>query len=269
MNKMLCLTILACMLGLMAAPASAASSRSKATRQAAKSKSGESEEKKTAAVRPAETQAAESKEITPAPAEGDKSEKSEAKAEAPADGASPLGSLGSLGGGMDLPFNLMKANIITYDPDGNAVLTTNVRIESPDFNVSCDKVTLNNKTKMVVATGAPVKLDKGPEMQGQCRTLTHNIDKKSTKLEGNASIVQDNKNGQKVQTSADIIQIDMNEKGQPTVSLMMTSGRQPEIRVLGKEKQSSSKSKSGGAKKINEGNLGAIEVPTPKNLSVE
>lgn len=177
------------------------------------------------------------------------------------------GGINFMGSG-DFPFDRMTADSIEIDPKGMTIMTGKVKIESKDFNIACEQLKMDNNSKVVHATGSPVKMDQGPATQGQCLNLTYNLANKSALLENEAQIIRDN-NGQKVQMTADTIKIDYPppapgekpEDVQPKVSFIKKNGLPPEIKVLNKE-TTTAKPKGGKATPINGNNLDILSLPT-------
>lgn len=262
MKKILCLIALACALCLM--PASVgAQSKGKTGKKATASKSASAA--KSEAAKPAADDAA--KADAPAQSADAKAgeKKDDAKAGDKKEGAAGMGL--DFGGG-DFPFDKMEAVQVEFNPDGLTVLTGKVRIESKDMNISCELLRMDNKTKMVIATGNPVKMDQGPGVQAQCRNLTYNLDTKSATLENEASIIQD-QNGKKTHANADTIKIDQDPKGgKPKISLMMRpdSGKVVQIEMLGQDNKPASKSQPKGATRVNDNNIGQISLPVPTKV---
>lgn len=123
-----------------------------------------------------------------------------------------------------LPFDLMHADVLQYDPNGNATLTKNVRIESKKFKLSCDRLTMDNKTRTIHATGEPVKVDLPPAIQGSGRTLDYDMGKQELRLEEDAAVILEKKGGRKIKSTADVIRIEKDAQGQYKVSLMRKPG---------------------------------------------
>lgn len=287
MKRILCLAIMACALWTAAPNANGAKAKKKtATTENPADKPVEKPSIKAAATddatdaKPATDGAAKTtNEPKKADDKNDNAKKDDAKKDTPkkdskkdAAAAAPGGP--NLGFAGDFPFDRMTALSIEIDPQGMTVLTGKVLIESKDFNISCEQLKMDNKTKLVVATGSPVKMDRGATMQGHCRNLNYDMNTKSMVLENDASIIQVNPSGQRVQASADTIKVDYppvkpgenQADAQPHVSFIMKpeNNTPPEIKVLNKE-TATEKPKTKGATRVNENNAESIlSMPAPK-----
>ena len=272
MKRILCLAIVAaCALCLSGPGAEGAKARKKTAAPVEKTTDKPSV-KAAAASDPSDAKPAESAAKSDAPkkveAKSDDKKKDDKKSDKKDPAASAAGGLNFMGSG-DFPFDRITADSIEIDPKGMTIMIGKVKIESKDFNIACEQLKLDNSTKIMIATGSPVKMDQGPAVQGQCRNLTYNLTTKSAVLENEAQIIQD-KSGQKVQATADTIKIDYpapapgvkQEDVPPKVSFIhKPGGLPPEIKVLNKE-TTTAKPKAGKATPLNSNNLEILSLPT-------
>lgn len=185
-----------------------------------------------------------------------------AKAEPPAqESSADQSGGGALGADMGFDFDKLAAETIEYTPDGGLHMIGNVVFKSSQLSLESRDLTLNKETKVLVATGGPVKITQG-NVNAECRNFNYNIDKKQSRLTGNPFIIQKNKDGSTTRIKGDVIVISQSANGQASVSVQSKSGQSEIVKGEGDKKQPEKKGRSTTpAKKVTPDNQDLIKVP--------
>lgn len=191
---------------------------------------------------------------------------------APAKSGGPLGSGGDvmgsfLGGGFD--FNKIQAANVFMEPDGAVRLVAdnvhNVIIDSDQMNLNCREVNFNPDTKIMVATGKPVKVEQ-QQYKAECQVLTYDVDRKTTKLEGKPFIYQ-NIDGETTKVTADIITLYQGKDGK--MGMTLSNSKESTHPVLIEKNRAKGRSAESGAgattrtepQKVKTNNTNIIKMP--------
>ncbi len=178
------------------------------------------------------------------------------------DASNPLGSMG------DFDFEKMQFDNLEMQPNGNIRMVGGVNIKSDLLDLESDEVIVNKETKIMTAKGNPVRI-RTQNYEADCKNLTHDMDKKTYKLEGNPHIWQ-TVNGSTTKISGDIINLFQDEKGAMGVSISRDKNnpQQAIIEKTGGDKKkdkgttTAAKGTTGtGAKKVTGANTELIKTP--------
>lgn len=205
------------------------------------------------------------------PADESKAQDEEAEEPEPAAGADPAGGMAPTDAfGSDVNIEKMNFDKLTYDANGDLLLTGRVDIQSDKFNIKGAVVNYVKDKETLYAKGSPVHIEvhETNPIKATGRTATYNVKTKQMVLEGDP-VVNQFTSTKRVEIRGDIIRYTTGKnggRGSLSVEMKPGSTRQPEYKEF-PTKKASQKKNGEKAKPIGNNNTDLLKIPQTESGS--